>query len=157
MDIRERIMRITKSINTDFVKENGYMDITYGGLVIGRKHDKEGGILFAAPTESADRFKLVAEIQHGEYVMSPFATLLYEDRLIEINDDKSSNLQLTIDDIRNLKNVFFLGNTSMILTTAAMTPQYVINDRSTAKYLSELEAINNRAEEEYNQLKNIQK
>ena len=89
--------------------------------------------------------------------MSPFATLLYEDRLIEINDDKSSNLQLTIDDIRNLKNVFFLGNTSMILTTAAMTPQYVINDRSTAKYLSELEAINNRAEEEYNQLKNIQK
>ena len=38
-----------------------------------------------------------------------------------------------------------------------MTPQYVINDRSTAKYLSELEAINNRAEEEYNQLKNIQK
>ena len=62
--------------------------------MIGRKHDKEGGILFAAPTESADRFKLVAEIQHGEYVMSPFATLLYEDRLIEINDDKSSNLQL---------------------------------------------------------------
>ena len=41
MDIRETIMRITKSINTDFVKENGYMDITYGGLVIGRNHGKK--------------------------------------------------------------------------------------------------------------------
>lgn len=81
MDIRESIMRITKNINIDFVKENGYMDITYGGLVIGRKHEKEGGILFAAPTENADMFKLVAEIQHGEYVMNPFATLLYKDRL----------------------------------------------------------------------------
>ncbi len=146
-------MRITKSINTDFVKENGYMDITYGGLVIGRNHGKEGGILFAAPTENADKYKLVAEIQHGEYVMSPFATLLYKDRLVEINNDKSSNYRLTIDDIRKLKNVFFLGDTSMILTTAAIAPQYVINDRSTAKYLLELETINNRAEEEFNRMK----
>lgn len=61
--------------------------------------------------------------------------------------------RLAIDDIRKLKNVFFLGDTSMILTTAAIAPQYVINDRSTAKYLLELETINNRAEEEFNRMK----
>ena len=33
MDIRERIMRITKNINTDFVKENGSLDITYGEVL----------------------------------------------------------------------------------------------------------------------------
>ena len=96
--------------------------------------------------------KAVAEIQHAEFVMSPYATYLYEDRLNEINADKSSNNILTINDIRSLKRVHFTGDTSMVVISMATGPQYIINDKSTAKYINELEEMNNIAEEEYNKL-----
>ena len=128
----------------DYISQHGgFIDATPGGLVIGKTHG-EGGVMVVSPNKDGESIDIVAEIEHGEYIMCPKATKEYKNRLSEINSDNDFNGSINIDDIR-LKSVLFTGKTFATIIVMG-EEQYIINSKSTAKYLDELERLNNEAE-----------
>lgn len=125
----------------DYIHNHGgFIDAKYGGLVIGKTHG-EGGIIIVSPNADGETIDIAAEMEHGEYIMNHEATIKYKDRLSEINADSDFDGCISIDDIR-LKRVLFAGKTFAAIVFA-YGEQYIINRNSTAKYLDELETMNN--------------
>ena len=127
----------------DYIAEHGgFIDARPGGLVVGKTH-AEGGIMIISPNEDGETIDIVGEMEHGEYIMSPEATQKHKARLSEINSDNNFNGYINVDSIR-LKSVLFTGKTfaAIVLTDGE---QYIINSKSSAKYLDELDKLNNEA------------
>lgn len=128
----------------DYIAQNGgFIDSSPGGLVIGKTH-AEGGITMVRPNKDGKTIDVVGEMEHGEFIMSAEATKMYKDRLYEINSDTNFDGLINIDSIRRLKNILFTGKTFATIVFAS-GEQFIINHKSTAKYIDELERLNEKA------------
>lgn len=133
------------------LEELGYGIIYDGGLVIGRKHS-DGGIDVVFPLNSEYKlFEWNMNIEGGEFIMNSYATILYKERLQEINSylDKEEYITEKENDLlEGIDGIIYIGNTDRVVVSAMPTIT-VINHSATRKYLHELIEMNNRAKEEY--------
>lgn len=107
-----------------------------GGLAIGRSHE-QGGIKVIQYTGNDCYF--IAEIQHGEYVMNPYATAKYMDRLKEIN---SFNEPTPMSPDMDKTYTYLHSEKPIDLFLFSSYDQFIINANATSKYLDELEEMN---------------
>lgn len=116
-----------------------FLDGIHGGYIIGRSH-AEGGVKVL--TSDNDAFYTGEyEFEGGEYLVNPWATEKFRNRLEEINQYKGPMIEVKEKDIKCLKKVLSIKHEySMILI--ANFPQFIINKYATSKYLSELDDIN---------------
>lgn len=123
------------------LQQNGaqFLDGIHGGFIVGKSHS-EGGIKVL--TNEGDSFYTgECEFEGGEYLMNPWATELYKERLMEINAYKGELVELRIEDIEKLcKTLPVTHDYSMILISNY--PQMIINKVAASFYLQELDDLN---------------
>lgn len=139
-------------ISIKFLAPLGVVDATGGGIAMGRKHSEGGIPVYCACDKEGYFFQQICEIEGGEYVLNPYATFLYRDRIAEINSDSCEDRFLSYDEISDVSNILDIGYTKKVLVFPNAKVA-IINHASTTKYLHELDDLNSKAKAEYFALK----
>lgn len=121
--------------------EGWIVDGRAGGLVVGRSH-LEGNIYMIRQCKGG--FEFASHLQGGEYIMTHKAVVKFETRLKAINDDPGGNARGgRIETIPYGLRTFHTAATpfdKLLLIDAR--DQFIVNRESTARFLSELVAMN---------------
>jgi hypothetical protein len=124
-----------------------FVEAPKGGLILGPAHS-EGGIK-AVRESSPDKYVCFCEVEGWEFLMNPYATAKYQERITQINNEFKDQIEYfeeyDIDpDIHTLdvRKVKINGETISKVLFFGKYSQYVVNKASTKKYLLELQSMN---------------
>lgn len=130
------------------VENEGIIDATKGGLILGISH-KEGGIKVFAQYKNESLYEIIAEFEGWEYILNPTATANNLEYLNKINEEfVNTKIDFIEYDIPNniatldVRPVIpHLKSTSKFLLIGQYD-QFIVNKHATKKYLNELNALN---------------
>lgn len=112
-------------------------EVIKGGLVLGDRHSEEGIKIMQI---TGDTVYCVGEMEGGEYIINCFATEEHLDRIIQINDDNSGEVEdIPQDIVRGIRH-YHIPSGHWVIKSALN--QAIINRSATKKYLEELNEIN---------------
>lgn len=140
-------VRLTEFQVISYGKMWGLFDGTRGGLVLGKRHS-EGGIRGIRESEVEKEYDVVFEMEGGEYLMNAMATIKYKKRLEEINAYRQEEPEISDERIQSLHRCMDNRDSDGLIIISKY-PHYIVNRNATAKYLEELDKMNQDALEEY--------
>lgn len=138
----DKIVTLTKFQVDSWIQVYGSRDARYGGLVLGNRHIEgsiESGVKMVNSIGS-EIFRF-DEMEGGEYLMCPEATIKYRSRLDEINQYEGIYDEISEERIKDLFSAI-RPSTSMEMLVLSGKEQYIIRRSATSKYLEELDKMN---------------
>lgn len=131
-------IEITKE-DLDFIFSHGgkFINLSNGGLVIGKSHE-EGGIKLCK--RIGDKYYYFADMEGYEFIVNPYSTQKYMERLKEIN---SYNEKTELGPLDNNKTYSYFDFGEYDIALISDYNQFIINKNASMKFLDELTDMNN--------------